>query len=81
LHPLDHLEPGVFAVEREVVRNELFQRGEMQLTGEVFQALYGMLFEAGHPYARPVIGTNESLSAITIDDAKSFAEKYYRPLA
>jgi zinc protease len=79
LDPLANVKPNIFSVEREVVRNELRQRGEMAVAGEVFHELSAMLFHESDPHSRPVIGTHASLSAITMQDARDFAQKYYRP--
>jgi zinc protease len=77
--PLAGLDPKVFEVEREVVRNELRERNETGYVGQVFTWLQQASFPAGHPYARPAIGTHESLSAITLNDARSFVRQHYRP--
>lgn len=37
-----------------------------------YQALYG-----NHVYAKPIAGTNASLTAITLEDVKAFYKKYY----
>jgi len=77
--PLSGLDPKVFDVEREVVRNELRERNETGYIGQVFTWLQQASFPAGHPYARPAIGTHESLSALTLNDARSFVRQHYRP--
>ncbi len=78
LDPLNGVDAQTFEVEREVVRNELRQRGENAI-GPAFNFLQEAVFPVGHPYARPIGGSHESLSAITFDDAKKFAVTYYRP--
>ena len=77
--PLANLDEATFAIEREVVRNELRQRGETNAIGAVFAAVQKATFPASHPYARPIIGTHESLSSITLEDARAFAREHYRP--
>ncbi|MCP3098862.1 insulinase family protein [Myxococcus sp. K15C18031901] len=77
--PLGGISPEVFAVEREVVRNELRQRNETGFVGQVFSWMHAAAFPAEHPYSRPVIGTHESLSALTLQDAQRFARGHYRP--
>ncbi len=79
LDPLGNVDEATFAVEREVVRNELRQRGETNVMGSVFAAVQRATFPQDHPYARPVIGTHESLSALTLEDARAFVREHYRP--
>lgn len=78
IDPLNGVDQGVLDVEREVVRNELRQRGENAI-GPAFNFIQEAVFPAGHPYARPVGGSHETLSAIQMDDVKKFALKNYRP--
>ncbi len=80
-NPLDGLDEATFAVERDIVRNELRQGHETNDAGESFDVAYRTVFPPSHPYSRPVIGTHESLNAITLDDARRFADTYYRPEA
>ena len=77
--PLAGVTEQVFAVEREVVRNELRERNETGFIGQVFHWLQETSFPAGHPYARPVVGSHESLSQLTLADAQRFVRKNYQP--
>ncbi|MEW5740836.1 MAG: insulinase family protein [Myxococcota bacterium] len=77
-NPLFGVDQKTFEVEREVVRNELRQRGENAI-GPAFNFLQEAAFPPGHRYARPIGGSHESLSSITLDDAKAFAAKHYQP--
>jgi zinc protease len=77
--PLEGVTEQVFAVEREVVRNELRQRNETGFIGQIFHWLQETSFPAGHPYARPVIGSHDSLSRLTLADAQRFVRKHYQP--
>jgi zinc protease len=77
--PLAGIDAKTFDLEREVVRNELRERNETGYIGQVFTWLQAASFPAGHPYARPSIGTHESLSALTLNDARSFVRQHYRP--
>jgi zinc protease len=77
--PLADLDEATFATEREVVRNELRLRGETHAAGAVLAAIQGVTFPPDHAYARPVIGTHESLSSITLEDARAFVRERYRP--
>jgi zinc protease len=38
-----------------------------------------ILYGAGHPYGRPVIGTRDSVDAITLDDLKTWYQQNLRP--
>ncbi|MFL5347386.1 MAG: M16 family metallopeptidase [Hyalangium sp.] len=77
--PLEGVTEPVFAVEREVVRNELRERNETGFIGQVFHWVQETSFPAGHPYARPVIGSHDSLSQLTLADAQRFVRKSYQP--
>ncbi|NBD12235.1 MULTISPECIES: pitrilysin family protein [Corallococcus] len=77
--PIANISPEVFAVEREVVRNELRQRNETGYVGQVFSWVHAASFPAGDPYSRPVVGSHESLTALTLGDAQRFARAHYRP--
>lgn len=76
---LDGVTPEVFTTEREVVRNELRQRGETTVNSKQFQALLGSLFPPDHLMSRAVVGTHESLTAATLDHARAFVRAHYRP--
>ncbi|MCY1021073.1 M16 family metallopeptidase [Pyxidicoccus sp. MSG2] len=77
--PVAGITPEVFAVEREVVRNELRQRNETGYVGQVFSWMHAASYPASHPYARPLIGTHPTLTALTLADAQRFARAHYRP--
>jgi zinc protease len=77
--PLAGVTEQVFAVEREVVRNELRERNETGFIGQIFHWVQETAFPAGHPYARPVVGSHESLSQLTLADAQRFVRKGYQP--
>ena len=79
LSPITSVDPAVFDVEREVVRNELRLRNEMGFQGQAFSWLQEAVFPQGHPYARPIAGTHASLSAITYADAQAFVRQHYKP--
>jgi zinc protease len=78
-HTLDGVTAETFAVEREVVRNELRQRSETTIGNRAFDELTQRLYPKDHPLSRPVAGTHESLSALTLDDARAFVMRHYRP--
>ncbi len=76
--PVVEIDPKVFDVEREVVRNELRQRSETDRFGQVLGHIQQAIFPGPHRYARPVAGTHESLLAITSDDVQQFIHRHYR---
>jgi zinc protease len=77
LNPMAGVDQQTFDVEREVVRNELRQRGE-NAVGPAMTYLQEAVFPPSHHYFRPVGGSHESLSAITLDDAKKFVKDNYK---
>jgi zinc protease len=77
--PLAGVDEGTFAVERDIVRNELREGHETDAAGESFDAAYREAFPPSHPYSRPIIGTHESLDSLTLVDARRFISSYYRP--
>jgi predicted Zn-dependent peptidase len=79
LDPLKGVDVQTFDVEREVVRNELRQRNELGEITAVDTALASALYPQSHPYSRPVIGTDASLQTLTLEQARAFASKHYRP--
>ncbi|HVZ70860.1 MAG TPA: insulinase family protein [Polyangia bacterium] len=77
--PLAGIDQRTFDVEREVVRNERRERNETHTFSAGYEAALEAAFPADHPYHRSVIGSHESLSAITMDDARRFVSANYRP--
>lgn len=77
--PLAYVEQTVFETERAVVRNELLQRDEQGLVTAAEVALRGALYPVGHPYARPVLGSQASLGSLTLADAQTFVQDCYQP--
>jgi zinc protease len=67
-----------FLREREVVRNEIRQRGG-GVDGQVLQLVLGSIYPPGHAYSRPVGGDDKNLTNITLDDACKFMKDYYTP--
>ena len=73
------IEPGFFASERDVVKEELRSRVLAQPYGRLFYLYLPQISYDLHPYARPGIGSIEDLDAATIDDVRAFHATYYRP--
>ena len=77
--PLLGVTPEVFEAERKIVKNELLERDEQGFVTAVSTRMTAALFPPGHPNSRPVAGTEASIAALTLEDAKAFVQKYYRP--
>jgi len=77
--PLGGLDDATLAVERNVVRNELRQTLETDVSGQSGRWSDELLFPPPHPYGRPVIGSHASLEAISLPDARQWASSHYRP--
>jgi zinc protease len=65
--------------QRDVVKNERRQSYENRPYGEVHLRLPELVYDKGHPYSWPVIGSMEDLSAASLEDVKNFFKKYYGP--
>jgi len=77
--PLAGVDEATFAVERDVVRNELRERNETHSFGAAWAGAFRRAFPEDHPFHRSVGGTHESLSALTFADARAFVRAQYRP--
>ena len=76
--PLAGVDEATFAVEREVVRNELLRGYET--SGRLgYDHVIAKLFPADHPYAHPTIGSHETLDGLSLADAQAFVEAHYTP--
>lgn len=73
----EHIDPRVFAREREVVRNELHLRGDAA-SRTLIDALTVAAYTSDHPYRR-LAHTSASLDAITWQDVCDFLNAHYRP--
>jgi zinc protease len=71
------LDPVEFKREKEVVVEEI-KRGEdnpdRKLSEKVFETAYQV-----HPYGRPIIGFSETVRNVSLDTAKAFHQRFYRP--
>jgi zinc protease len=76
--PLASVDEAAFEHERGIVRNEMRLRTEDGTPGEALGLLASDVFPAGHPYARPVVGTERSIDHLTLADARAFAAAHYR---
>jgi zinc protease len=67
-----------FLREREVVRNEIRQRGG-SAEGRIPDMVLADVYPQGHAYARMIGGDDTNLTNITFKDACDFMKKYYTP--
>ncbi len=65
--------------QRDVVRNERRQNYENVPYGRAFEIILKNLFPEGHPYSWPVIGSQEDLTAASLEDVTEFFKAYYTP--
>ena len=65
--------------QRNVVKNERRQGLENPPYGRWYKLMTENLFPLGHPYHTDVIGSQEDLSAASMDDVMEFFRKYYTP--
>lgn len=63
--------------EKEVVKNEKRQRIDNVPYGHTWTVILDSLFREGHPYSWPVIGSLQDLQNATLDDVKSFYDRWY----
>ena len=79
VEPLLGVDQATLDSERGVVRNEILQRDEGGKVTAVETRLYGQLYPPGHPYARGVGGTEQTLAAIQLADVQAFVKARYQP--
>lgn len=72
------LSPEEFAKEIRVVMEERRWRTDDRPRSLVYEQLAAAAYKA-HPYRNPVIGWMPDLEAMTVEDAKSFYERWYAP--
>ncbi|MDP2312923.1 MAG: insulinase family protein [Pseudomonadota bacterium] len=64
--------------ERAIVENEL-RRNELDRSGLVWDVLFAALYPAGHPYHTALGDTAASIGAVTLEDVRAYAARWYRP--
>ena len=77
--PLASVDDTVFEHERQIVRNELHSSAENGTLSEAAGLLATRVFPPAHGYAHAVIGSEETLARLTLEDARAFAKAHYRP--
>lgn len=76
---LDVLDQARLDTQREVVRNERFQRMDNVPYGTAWEILFRTLFPAGHPYSWDVIGDMGQLAASDLEEVHDFFRTWYVP--
>ena len=76
---LDVVDETSFANQQDVVRNERRQRTENAPYGLAQEAMFQLLYPAGHPYHGVVIGSHQDIQAAKLGDVKQFFKEYYAP--
>lgn len=77
-HDCRSIPPGEFLREREVVRNEIRQRAAEDVAS-LLPAVLAAVYPPGHPYARPVGGSDAEVAGISLEDACAFMDAHYVP--
>ncbi len=67
-----------FQREREVVRNEIRQRGGTP-EGRIPDMILAEVYPHGHAYSRMIGGDDANLTTITLQDSCDFMKKFYTP--
>ncbi|MCK6445400.1 MAG: insulinase family protein [Planctomycetes bacterium] len=65
--------------QRDVVKNERRQNYENRPYGQAEGVIAAALYPPDHPYSWLTIGSQEDLSAATLDDVKAFFARWYGP--
>jgi predicted Zn-dependent peptidase len=76
---LPHVDGQTFAVQRDVVKNELRQSYESVPYGMVGSYIRAAVYPPGHPYHEPPIGNARDLDAATVGDVRAFFRQWYVP--
>jgi zinc protease len=78
-YPFSTLDEDGFRREREVVENELRERTANVAYGDLHAITRAGLFGPRHPYGRVAIGRIDELESASLDEARVFARRFYRP--
>ncbi|MES1209369.1 MAG: insulinase family protein, partial [Pseudomonadota bacterium] len=77
--PLAGVDERAFALEREIVGSEHLLRADPRAGQWPVTQMFPRVFPAGHPYARPTGGTEESRAHLTLAQARDYARDVFRP--
>ena len=72
------LDPAEFAKEIEVVKEERRLRTEDQPQSALYEQFNAIAYLA-HPYRNPVIGWDDDLATLTVDDVRDWYRRWYQP--
>jgi zinc protease len=70
---------AAFANQQDVVQNEKRQGVDNRPYGHTSYVINKLLYPEGHPYNWQVIGSLEDLQNATLEDVRSFFQKWYGP--
>ena len=76
---LDSLDQVKLDNQKRVVLNERLERYDNQPYGLAWEKLISNLYPINHPYSWPTIGFYNDIESYTVEDVKSFFQKYYSP--
>jgi zinc protease len=76
---INSVTPRSLAIQQNVVQNEKRQSEDNSPYGFTGYVISKNLYPAGHPYSWEVIGEMEDLRNASLEDVKSYYEKFYGP--
>lgn len=76
---INSVTPRSLAIQQNVVQNEKRQYVDNSPYGFTSYVIYKNLYPATHPYNWDVIGEMEDLTNATLEDVKTYYEKFYGP--
>ncbi|MCW8804658.1 MAG: insulinase family protein, partial [Ignavibacteriaceae bacterium] len=65
--------------QKSVVLNERLERYDNQPYGLAWEKIISNLYQENHPYSWPTIGYYKDIESYTLEDVRSFFQKYYSP--
>jgi len=76
---INSITPRLLAIQQNVVQNEKRQGEDNSPYGFTDYVILKNLYPQGHPYSWEVIGEMEDLRNATIDDVRTYYDKFYGP--
>ncbi len=76
---INSVTPRLLAIQQNVVQNEKRQGEDNSPYGFTDYVILKNLYPQGHPYSWEVIGEMEDLRNATLDDVKTYYDKFYGP--
>jgi zinc protease len=77
--PLAGVDEQAFTLEQQIIGSEHLVRSDPRAGQWPISHVFPRLFPAGHPYARPTGGTDESRARLTLAAARSYAAGAFQP--